>query len=437
MHLGTKGIGFSPDGERIITWSGSGGIQLWDTYTGQPLIEPEAPDGKQGIEAAAYSPDGIRLAASTLSFNRRGEVTIWSARSHEPTQTYQSTFNLGNYNGRVSFSPDGRFIAAWRSNIDKRDRGGALVVWEVSSKRRVFEREFFEEGLRSVEFSLDSSTLRTVSAIGTSQPIDVVTGVSTRIQSVEWAKPSRTSPDGRYYAIIQERSIQIVDCDTPSVPLVERTLATAPQQHWHELHLRKWEKTTYHFSAWAHLEAIAALSPNKRLELIKKRTTLLTPALFGPPIHPFGWTLLARPEVYNFDPANSHRFNLALTQLNNISPASRRAIDIRTLGGLLLRSGKPEDALVLLKQAASVRDEDVEPPVSELLLAIAYKKMGMESSGLSFFRNAVSWMDMYTSTKKTRNELRESYDPRYRLIDWESWHEAEIFRKEAERLYTP
>ncbi len=71
---GVKGIAFSPDGKRIASTSFDSALKLWDTQTGLETMTIEesvhgkrSPDGSEahGIQCAAFSPDGLRIAAGT------------------------------------------------------------------------------------------------------------------------------------------------------------------------------------------------------------------------------------------------------------------------------------------------------------------------------------------------------------------------------------
>jgi hypothetical protein len=116
-------------------------------------------------------------------------------------------------------------------------------------------------------------------------------------------------------------------------------------------------------------------------------------------------------------------------------------IHFRTLGGLLIRAGKPLDAIAPLKQAIAMRAND-RPPVEKLLLAFAHLEAKQPEEAAKWHAQAVAWLDRYqpplTSVLGggylgTATIQKSQMDPRYNAFDWESWHECDVFRAEVER----
>jgi eukaryotic-like serine/threonine-protein kinase len=77
---GLRNLAFHPDGSRVATAAfdpvaqGRGGIQLWDTITGQEILT------LPGQLAVTFSPDGHQLAgAAAGNLTRPGSVLIWEA----------------------------------------------------------------------------------------------------------------------------------------------------------------------------------------------------------------------------------------------------------------------------------------------------------------------------------------------------------------------
>jgi WD40 repeat protein len=65
---------FSPDGERIATCSEDGTVRLWDPETGEQLLSLQAPRGN--VKRLAFSPDGEDLIGGYDD----GRVHVWTAR---------------------------------------------------------------------------------------------------------------------------------------------------------------------------------------------------------------------------------------------------------------------------------------------------------------------------------------------------------------------
>lgn len=171
-----RGIAFSPDG-RLIATGGSGftDIALWDAATGAQLSRFSSRSGDP-VFSLTFSPDGNQLAWSalesantaisgdytimiwdltteslissytmhnalprTVAFSADGEflawdgenIQLWSVDSRSPVTLLRDPDGQDSaflYN--PVFSPDGRFLAADRSN-------GGIVVWNVGIEQLV------------------------------------------------------------------------------------------------------------------------------------------------------------------------------------------------------------------------------------------------------------------------------------------------------------
>jgi WD40 repeat protein len=69
-------VAFSPDGERLASGDYSGGVKLWDTATGEELIELDGFAGGAGWLQVA--PDGLSLVGTAT-----GGFTIWHGQVHQ------------------------------------------------------------------------------------------------------------------------------------------------------------------------------------------------------------------------------------------------------------------------------------------------------------------------------------------------------------------
>ena len=117
------------------------------------------------------------------------------------------------------------------------------------------------------------------------------------------------------------------------------------------------------------------------------------------------------------------------------------------VGGLLIRKGKPLEAIGPLTNALNMREAD-KPPVEELLLALAYADAKQPAVAAKWQAKAVAWLDKYEKSMQVASMLgtastdkwgsllelvRKPTDPRYNSFDWETWHECDVFRAEVEQ----
>jgi WD40 repeat protein len=134
---GTYGS-FSPDGSRIVGTGYARGI-AWvrDAQTGRPVIPPLRHD--HGVIHAAFSPDGRRVATTSLDYTAR----VWDAETGEPvTPPLRQDWRV-EY---AVFTPDGRRLITtsgqdrvWIWDLPREDRpvSDLLLVAELLTGRRV------------------------------------------------------------------------------------------------------------------------------------------------------------------------------------------------------------------------------------------------------------------------------------------------------------
>ena len=121
---------------------------------------------------------------------------------------------------------------------------------------------------------------------------------------------------------------------------------------------------------------------------------------------------------------------------------------MRLLAQKRIADGKPGEALPLLHMSMIGRRGDRHPPVEELLIADALLKLKKPDEARRYYQAAVDWLDRPLKPFRAAGIVSHGFsgilpvlgemvrpvgDPRYNSIDWESWHEAEVFRAAVER----
>lgn len=114
---------FSPDGRDILAVGGTS-LYFWDSTTGRRLIRDKngfQTRGGRYLEALAYSPDGLRIAAG-MSGHEGGYLVLWDQKTGELLADYAVEW----YDVKsVAFSPDGKSVG-WIAR-------GPAGIWEPGS----------------------------------------------------------------------------------------------------------------------------------------------------------------------------------------------------------------------------------------------------------------------------------------------------------------
>src|SRR5262249_30410719 len=131
-------VAFSPDGSRLAASSLGGVIKVWawDTAVAQdPLTLKGHTSSVYGV---AFSPDGLGLASGSLD----GTIKVWDARSDPEARSFEGR--------NVAFSPDGKWLAStswsWATTF---------TVWDTSTGKKTRTFTGHSDHVVDVAFSPD------------------------------------------------------------------------------------------------------------------------------------------------------------------------------------------------------------------------------------------------------------------------------------------
>ena len=165
---GAVDVTFSPDGSRLASIGEDRTAKIWNTSTGELLFTLPSQNDESSANLA-FSPNGKLLATAWVT-----QVIVWDAASGQRLFTLSGNSvgtSLG-YNlsvGQVSFSPDGKRLAA--ANMD-----GTTKVWEIATQAELLSLAACGLPCKAVAFNADGSRLATAGDEGNIKLWDASSG---------------------------------------------------------------------------------------------------------------------------------------------------------------------------------------------------------------------------------------------------------------------
>jgi WD40 repeat protein len=471
---------FSLDGSRLATANADNTVRLWDTITGQSLRELK--DETVKLFGLALNPDGTRLATR----DSKGRLKLWDVTSGKQLFDWAGD---RRYSDVLAFSPDGKHFAAVFAPQ------GIVRVWDAQTGKLSWELKSHAEPVFDVTFNADGTQLT-----GRSVTREVVwdTATGQPLPGVVPAAPpldSRRSPDGRWLVLPGFNSpvVRLVNLAQPLDDLerARRAWAARTNPDWHGAELvaaraaNDWYAAVFHSQHLLEFGATTFMYEDDKTGTNPGPEAILADAVKRDPKDTAAQAARARfllktgkLDEYRKtcaalsalaadarNEASTRRLAAvcvlapnALPDLQPLLAAFEKTLtgpkkypeDLRIQSGLLLRAGKPENAVKCLLDARKDQDET---PHENLLLALAYHQLKRPDDARLALTRAVAALD------RTRNELaairavlsghdsplhaliglQQPTPPDWReqMLGWQGWLELQILRKEAEAALMP
>jgi WD40 repeat protein len=183
---GVTSVSFSADGRRLASSSFDKTVRVWDVDAGKQLGAPL--DQGEEVSAVAFSPDGRHLAA--VPWDRR--VVIWELSpdgSAAPRQQHSLRGHVG-VTVAAAYSPDGRRLASTGMGMFT----GEVRVWDAATGQELLSLHGHTGSVRAVLFSPDGNTLYTAGFDGTVRAWDGRPSATFSFIPREWWPGGRQVP---------------------------------------------------------------------------------------------------------------------------------------------------------------------------------------------------------------------------------------------------
>ncbi|MFZ9752551.1 MAG: DUF4365 domain-containing protein, partial [Cyanobium sp.] len=186
-HQGrVSSVGWSADGQQLASGGADGTVRLWDVVCGRQLAVLE---GHQGpVRSVGWNADGQRLASGGAD----GTVSVWEAASGRQLAV------LEGHKGpvlTVGWSADGQRLASGGAY-------GTVRLWDVVSSRHLAVLKGHQGPVRSVGWSADGQRLATGGSDGTVRLWETASGRELAVLEghQDWVRSVSWSPDGQRLA---------------------------------------------------------------------------------------------------------------------------------------------------------------------------------------------------------------------------------------------
>jgi Flp pilus assembly protein TadD len=399
-------VAFSPDGKAVLTGSRDGTARLWSAATGQSLGPPLRHQDR--VPAVAFSPDG----KAVLTGSRDGTARLWSATTGQPLGP---PLKHQGWVLAVAFSPDGKAVLTG-------SRDGTARFWQmpVAVKGSVKRIQLWTQVLTGMEMDDHGSLLVLDAKTWQRRRRQLMQQAGTPITQEEdvlaWHRREAWEAEiaGQWFAAAWHLT-RLIDA-TPADCELWKARAQA------QAHLEQWDKASSDFAKASQL-AEADLEVRQHHALLQLYlgdengyrqacATLLQ-----------RWGSAKDPQILNTVAWTCALAPKAVADLGPVVRLAEKAVEglpndrhfLNTLGAILYRAGRCEEAVQRLKQAVARSPTKKGGAEDWLFLAMAHQKLGHTEEAKSSLAKA--------------GELMKP-----KGIPWNQRLELQILHREAEAL---
>lgn len=196
-------VAFNPKGRWLATASDDKTARIWEAMSGREMVRIKH---VFEVKSVAYSPDGLFLATGT--YGGTAQIFLAMAAEEHAGKTWSKTGleSISLTETRVAFSPDGKYLATWRTSDD------TASLWEVSGGGRIYDydsvlvgREMFRmthgDKINQVAFSAHGKMVASASQDGTAVLWEIKSGQELgRLSNLKPATCIAYDPQGKWLA---------------------------------------------------------------------------------------------------------------------------------------------------------------------------------------------------------------------------------------------
>jgi WD40 repeat protein len=178
-------VGFTPDGEQVVSSSQDGTLRVWDRASGKELQRLGNGNSFEAVQSFTISRDGRQLA-----FGNGNAIVFFDLKKGK--ELFRKTTASAS-SCALAFSSDGGLCAS---------SGSSIELWDVNKAMQVREFEYTKQWIESLTFSADDKTLIAGGDDGTIRFYNVATGKEAhRVEAHKGPVISVVlSPDGKLMA---------------------------------------------------------------------------------------------------------------------------------------------------------------------------------------------------------------------------------------------